>query len=139
MGQCTMQLVDFMTLQCAWTLIACNGGNFGKRGDLREQQLVFRNDAHVLHGEDHIMVELRDVQSLMSNGYIEINGVESSPGIAEPLDNFLKSQWGCEDYRPMFGRQMEPFCEKKYRTPEGFYYRPPGLANNLGLRTIELA
>jgi hypothetical protein len=137
MGLCTMQLVDFMTLKCGWTLITCNGGNFGKFGDIREQQLVFRNDAHVQHGEDHIMVELRDVHSRWSSGYIEVNGIESSPSIAEPLDGFFKSTWNCKDYVAPSGQKA--FCDKKYCTPKGFYYREPDLTNNLGLRTIELA
>ena len=39
--------------------VTCNTGNFGRKGDQREQQLVFRNDEFVQHGVDHIMVELR--------------------------------------------------------------------------------
>mmetsp|Transcript_75871 Transcript_75871/g.180267 ORF Transcript_75871/g.180267 Transcript_75871/m.180267 type:complete len:1130 (+) Transcript_75871:72-3461(+) len=141
MGQCTMWLVDFMTKSCAWTLVACNGGNFGRRGDLREQQLVFRNDAHVQHGEDHVMVELRDVSGpgLISNGgYVELNGIESSPDIEAPLDEFLTGKWGCKVYTSHVYRS-DPFCEKKYRVPPHFFYRAPKLTNDMGKRTIELA
>ena len=59
MGQRTMELVDFMVKEMKWTMVSCNGGNFGRMGDRREQQLVFRNDEFVQHGEEHIMVELR--------------------------------------------------------------------------------
>jgi len=133
MGLCTMQLVDYLTLQCSWTLVACNGGNFGMRGDWREQQLVFRKDEHVQHGGDNVMVELRDV---LNSGYIEVNGIETSPSIREPLHDFITTKWRCKDF-DWHGR--EPFCEKKYTTPAHFYYREPKLVNNLGKRTIELA
>ena len=43
-----------------------------KTGDMREQQLIFRNDEFVQHGLDHIMIELRTV------GYIEINGMHDA-------------------------------------------------------------
>ena len=71
MGMRTMEIVDFMVQRRAWTIVTCNGGNFGRYGDLREQQMVFRDDGHVQHGEDHIMVELRDI------GYVEVNGLSS--------------------------------------------------------------
>eukprot|EP00971_Amphidinium_carterae_P206383 4095765-Amphidinium_carterae.1 len=49
MGQRTMELVDFMVKELAWTMVTCNGGNFGFTGSEREQQLVFRNDEFVQH------------------------------------------------------------------------------------------
>ena len=58
-----MELVDFMVKTCAWTMVTCNGGNYGRTGKLREQQLVFRNDEHVQHGLDHVLVELRQNQA----------------------------------------------------------------------------
>lgn len=143
MGMCTMQLVDFMVRTAAWTLIACNGGNFGRRGDLREQQLIFRNDAHVRHGRDHIMVELRDVSSALKKGqgYIEVNGVQSSTDIAEPLNQFFEGTWRCEVFDPgsFHIADKRSFCERKYRTPKGFYLHGKGLFNNMGKRTVELA
>lgn len=57
MGQKTMELVDFMVKKCKWTMVTCNSGNYGRKGDYREQQLVFRKDEHVQHGSDHIMIE----------------------------------------------------------------------------------
>ena len=38
MGMRTMELVDFMVKQCAWTLVTCNSGNYGRTGTMREQQ-----------------------------------------------------------------------------------------------------
>merc|ERR1719506_1667036 len=94
MGLRTMEIVDFMVKSCAWTMITCNGGNFGRCGNLREQQPVFRDDGHVQHGEDHVMVELRDV------GYVEVNGLFSSKEVEPALDDFLKRTWKCTDYKP---------------------------------------
>lgn len=130
MGLKTMEIVDFMTQQCAWTLITCNGGNYGRRGDKREQQLVFRNDEHVQHGDKHIMVELRD------RGYIEINGLHDAPEIGAALDGFYKQQ-GCQDYKTGMFESSEMYCDRKMTTPGGWYYRM-GTTNNLGKRTIEL-
>mmetsp|Transcript_56442 Transcript_56442/g.175098 ORF Transcript_56442/g.175098 Transcript_56442/m.175098 type:complete len:880 (-) Transcript_56442:72-2711(-) len=132
MGMRTMELVDFMVKEMAWTMVTCNGGNFGRRGDKREQQLVFRNDEFVQHGEEHIMVELR------TKGYIEVNGLHDGGDIGPLLDNFLRQQWGAQDYKPYLWESGEMFCDKKYTMPNSFYYLD-GLTNNLGKRTIELA
>jgi hypothetical protein len=131
MGLRTCEVVDFLTQNCAWTLITCNGGNYGRKGDKREQQMVFRNDEHIQHGDKHVMVELRD------RGYIEINGLHDSPEIASALDGFYKRQ-GCQDYKTGMWESKEMFCDHKYTTAAGFYYRQ-GTTNNLGKRTMELA
>eukprot|EP00928_Gymnodinium_smaydae_P041832 TRINITY_DN28263_c0_g3_i2.p1 TRINITY_DN28263_c0_g3~~TRINITY_DN28263_c0_g3_i2.p1 ORF type:complete len:1012 (-),score=145.17 TRINITY_DN28263_c0_g3_i2:563-3598(-) len=131
MGLRTMEIVDFMVKSCAWTMITCNGGNFGRYGDIREQQLVFRNDEHVQHGEDHIMVELRDI------GYVEVNGLFSSPDIENAIDLYLKQSWGCNEYKSGFW-ERDKFCDRKYSTPDSLYYKA-GLTNNIGKLTIELA
>eukprot|EP00931_Biecheleriopsis_adriatica_P068054 TRINITY_DN4208_c1_g1_i1.p1 TRINITY_DN4208_c1_g1~~TRINITY_DN4208_c1_g1_i1.p1 ORF type:complete len:1010 (-),score=193.29 TRINITY_DN4208_c1_g1_i1:196-3195(-) len=132
MGMRTMEIVDFMVKQCAWTMITCNGGNYGKHGDIREQQMVFRNDGHVQHGEDHFMVELRDI------GYVEVNGLSSSPEVEACIDRFLKQCWKCTDYKSGFFESSEKYCDRKYTTPETLYYKQ-GLTNNIGKLTIELA
>mmetsp|Transcript_40343 Transcript_40343/g.94826 ORF Transcript_40343/g.94826 Transcript_40343/m.94826 type:complete len:894 (+) Transcript_40343:102-2783(+) len=133
MGLRTMELVDFMVKQCQWTLVTCNGGNYGRKGDKREQQLVFRNDEFVQHGADHIMVELRTV------GYIEINGMHDADDLKPHLIDFLVSQWGCKEYTSYFWEKGgAKFCDLKYTVPQGFYYRD-GLTNNLGRLTISLA
>merc|ERR1712014_215865 len=36
MGMRTMELVDFMVKQCQWTMVTCNGGNYGRTGKRRE-------------------------------------------------------------------------------------------------------
>eukprot|EP00439_Symbiodinium_sp_Y106_P059610 s2345_g8.t1 len=131
MGMKTMELVDFMTKECAWTLLTCTGGNYGLTGSMREQQMVFRNDAFVQHGEQHIMVELRD------QGYVEINGLHDAPEAAKQLEQFYQSQ-GCKVYQPGFWESSEKYCDVKYQTPPGWFYRQ-GTTNNLGKRTIEVA
>ncbi|CAE8635564.1 unnamed protein product [Polarella glacialis] len=130
MGLRSMELVDFMTQQCSWTLITCNGGNFGLLGDKREQQLVFRCDDHVQHGEHHVMVEFRD------QGYIEVNGLHDAQDVKSALDDYYIRQ-GCTHYTQGFF-EKEPYCDLKYKTPGNFYFRS-GSTNNLGKRTTELA
>ena len=56
--------------------VTCNTGNFGRRGDKREQQLIFRNDEFVQHGVDHIMIELRTATG-RSNGRVPVTRVWS--------------------------------------------------------------
>ena len=131
MGMRTMGIVDFMVQRCAWTMITCNGGNFGRYGDLREQQMVFCDDGHVQHGEDHIMVELRDI------GYVEVNGLSSSRDIELFVSQFLMGSWKCQDYKPQLYEQTR-FCDRKFVTPQNLYYKK-GLTNNIGKLTIELS
>ncbi|CAJ1379214.1 unnamed protein product [Effrenium voratum] len=132
MGQRTMELVDFMVKQCQWTMVTCNTGNFGRRGDKREQQLIFRNDEFVQHGVDHIMIELRTA------GYIEINGLHDAKDLQPELINFMVQQWRCKEYTKYMWESSENFCDLKYTAPDGLFTRE-GLTNNLGKRTIELA
>ena len=132
MGQRTMELVDFMVKEMKWTMVTCNGGNFGPRGDKREQQLVFRNDEFVQNGEEHIMVELR------TKGYIEVNGTHDGGDIGQLLDDYVKQQWGGKDYTPHLWQGSEMYCDKKYTMPNDFYFLE-GLTSNLGKRTLELA
>ena len=103
MGLRTMELVDFMVKQCQWTMVTCNTGNYGRKGDQREQQLVFRNDEFVQHGVDHLMVELRTV------GYIEINGLHDAEDLKPHLIDFLTTQWGCSEYTAWFWESDERF------------------------------
>lgn len=131
MGMRTMELVDFMTKNCAWTAITCNGGNFGRTGKQREQQLVFRNDEHVQQGENHVMIELRD------QGYVEVNGIHDAPDADQAIEAYFK-QRGCTDYKTGMFESSEKFCDKKYTTPGGYYYRQ-GTTNNLGKITIDVA
>jgi len=131
MGLRTMEIVDFMVKTCAWTMITCNGGNYGRFGDVREQQMVFRDDGHVQHGEDHIMVELRDI------GYVEVNGLTSSPDVEPHIDEFMNKVWNCKDYKPGFW-EKDKLCDRKYVTPSDLYYKD-GLTNNIGRLTVQLS
>lgn len=131
MGLRTMEIADFMTKEMAWTLLTCTGGNYGRRGDKREQQMIFRNDEFVHHGDAHLMVEFRD------SGYIELNGTHDAPETFQAIDQWYMQQ-GCTEYQAWFFESSEKYCDKKYSTPAGFYYRQ-GTTNNLGKRTIELA
>eukprot|EP00439_Symbiodinium_sp_Y106_P061959 s3343_g9.t1 len=142
MGQRTMELVDFMVKECQWTMVTCNGGNFGRTGAKREQQLVFRNDEFIQHGADHLMVEIRSV------GYVEINGLHDAGDTKDHLINFMVEKWNCREYTKYMWEDSEKYCDLKYTCPENFFYKSwmktdswdiPSLANNLGKRTLELA
>ena len=41
------------------------------------------------HGDQHLMIELRD------QGYVELNGLHDAPEAAQLLDNFYRQQ-GCQ-------------------------------------------
>lgn len=140
MGALVVQVVDFMVQQSGWTLVTSNSGNYGRFGDMREAQLVFRQDAHVQRGAKHVLVEFRMSTSnhSISNGYIEMCGLRDVGSFGDELDEFVKGTWGCTDYRSVFGSDEEPLCDKKYSVPSEFYYSKK-LTNNLGKRTMDLA
>ncbi|CAJ1357770.1 unnamed protein product [Effrenium voratum] len=135
LGLRTMQVVDFMTRECSWTLLTCNSHNSGWTGEEREQQLVFRKDHHLQQGQQHIMVEYRDF------GFIEVNGLHDAGDIGAKLDGFFVRQNIKEQ------KDAEMFCDKKYNVPSGFFYlewqdKPNAVLspkNNIGKRTMELA
>eukprot|EP00929_Paragymnodinium_shiwhaense_P071280 TRINITY_DN36249_c0_g1_i1.p1 TRINITY_DN36249_c0_g1~~TRINITY_DN36249_c0_g1_i1.p1 ORF type:complete len:969 (-),score=214.02 TRINITY_DN36249_c0_g1_i1:166-3072(-) len=131
MGQRTMEIVDFLVQKCAWTLLTCNAGNYGRWGTYREQQMVFRNDAHITRGHKHVLVELRDV------GYVEINGLHDAGKLGDDIHNYLTNFWKCSQYKPNMW-EKEKYCDMKYTAPGGLYYKE-GLTNNMGKRTVEFA
>ena len=104
--------------------------NFGLCGDKREQQLVFRNDEHVQHGTDHIMVELR------TGGYVEVNGLRDALDLKPQLDNFVKNGWRCKDYTK-YAWEKEDFCDHKYTASRNLF--GAGLTTMLGRRTLEMS
>lgn len=126
MGQATMQLVDFMANELGWTLGVVNGGNVGKCGQIREQQVIFKAPHPMNCVVPHVMIELR------SAGFIEVCG--SQTGALDQLEEHFQNQFGAtrlEGY--------ESFCDR-------YYYIPPGIfkergnkgENNLGLLTTQV-
>merc|ERR1719277_2544689 len=89
MGKLTMQLVNFMTNTCGWTLQVCDAGNNGFVGQIREQQIKFKAPHPLNLIAPHIMIELRAV------GYIEINGPDTD-SIHSRLAEWLKQTWKAE-------------------------------------------
>jgi len=105
LGLLTTQLCDAVVrILPGWSLVTCNGGNYGENGNHREQQLVFRWDNHPLQAAPHLLVELRDA------GYVEVCG-EDTDGIHSKLKEWLRKQWGCAP-KPWMGQ--EPFANAKY-------------------------
>lgn len=106
LGLLTTQLCDAVVrILPGWSLVTCNGGNYGEEGNHREQQLVFRWDNHPLQAAPHLLVELRDA------GYVEVCG-EDDGGIYGKLKEWLKNHWGAAPL-PWLGQ--EPFANAKYK------------------------
>lgn len=78
------------------------------------------------------MVELR------TSGYVEVNGLADAGDFSAQLDQFLRSQWNCTDYKKYLFESSEKYCDKKYTTDEKLFYLNR-LANNLGKMSIKLA
>merc|ERR1719345_331074 len=94
-----------MTHECGWGLQLCDGGNLGKYGQFREQQIKFKAPHPLNLIAPHLMIELRQV------GYIEINGPNKG-SIYEKLAGFFQSKWGGQQV------QADPvFCDLKFSTP----------------------
>jgi len=106
LGLLTTQVCDAVVKIPGWSLVTCNGGNYGEHGGHREQQLVFRWDDHPLGPAPHLMVELRDA------GFVEVCGTDTD-GVYAKFDKWLKSSWKCQLNRDLPG--MESFSNKKYQ------------------------
>ncbi|OLP89094.1 Poly(ADP-ribose) polymerase pme-5 [Symbiodinium microadriaticum] len=128
MGQKAMQVVDFMVKKCQWSLVSRSNGNFGKNGEMRESQMVFRKDEFIQHGSDHIMVEFRTV------GYVEITGLHDAEDLKPHLAEYFERQ-KCKKYSSY---PSESFCDLKYKVPSGFFVGARATLN-LGKLTMSLA
>jgi len=72
-----------------WSLVACNGGNYGQSSEHQEEQLVFRRDEHPLGDATYLMIVINQ------RGDVEVNG-KPIRGIYDKLDQYLRKRWGCE-------------------------------------------
>lgn len=126
MGLATMQLVDFMCGKLSWTLGVINGGNVGRQGEIREQQVIFKAPHPMNLEADHIMIELR------SAGYIEVCG--SSREAKDVLHEYFVQQMGATGAT---GHQA--FSDRYYHCKSGiFKERGTSGENNLGQLTIQV-
>jgi len=126
MGLATMQLVDFMCGQLSWTLGVINGGNVGPKGEIREQQIIFKAPHPMNMVAEHVMVELR------SAGYIEICGKDS--GAMDTLHSYFTQHFGAV---PIKGH--EAFSDRFYHCQSGvFKERGKSGENNLGMLTAKV-
>jgi len=126
MGLATMQLVDFMCGKLSWTLGVINGGNVGKAGEIREQQVIFKAPHPMNMEAAHVMIELR------SAGYIEVCG--NSRAAKDKLDEYFTTQMGARGAK---GHQA--FSDRYYECTSGvFKERGKSGENNLGLLTTQV-
>lgn len=126
MGLATMRLVDFMCNELNWTLGVINGGNVGKEGEIREQQVIFKAPHPMNRVAPLLMCELRSV------GYIEVCGTAREP--LDRLHQYFVESLGAH---PCPGH--EAFCDRLYRCNEGvFKERGNSGENNMGLLTAKV-
>lgn len=126
MGKATMQLVDFMANILGWTLGVVNGGNVGKCGEIREQQVIFKAPHPMNCVVPHVMIELR------SAGFIEVCG--SHTGALNQLEAHFQNQFSATRLEG-----FEEFSDRYYSTPQGvFKERGSKGENNLGLITTQV-
>jgi len=124
MGLSTMNLVDFMCGELSWTLGVINGGNLGTKGEMREQQIVFRAPHPMNFVSHHMMIKLRAV------GFIEVCG-----GDQESLCVLHKYFSETMEATPMRGH--EEICNFCYACQK-FKARGKNGDNNLGLLTTQV-
>lgn len=126
MGLSTMQVVDFMCCHLSWTLGVVNGGNVGKAGEIREQQLIFKAPHPMNLHAQHMMIELR------SAGYIEICG--SDRAAKDTLHDYFIKNFGAT---PQTGHQET--ADRYYKCSSGiFKERGKSGENNLGQLTVKV-
>lgn len=126
MGLCSMHLVDFMTNQLSWTLGVINGGNVGKEGEIREQQIIFKAPHPMNLVSPHVLIELR------SAGFVEVCGAHA--GVLDDLDPFFK-----EFFKAEITKGHEEFCDRYYTCAEGvFKTKGRQGENNMGLLTTKV-
>lgn len=127
MGLSTMRLIHFMSGTLGWTLGVVNGGNVGKHGEVREQQIIFKAPHPMNFVAPHVMVELR------SAGYIEVCGAGDGCNLDE-LENLFKEKFGATRLEG-----FEQYCDRYYKTKEGiFKERGNKGENNMGLLTTQV-
>jgi hypothetical protein len=150
MGKATMQLMDFMCGQLSWTLAVVTGANVGQKGEVREQQIIFKAPHPMNLAVPHMMVEIR------SAGYIEVCAdldsddvvdddqdhselrragmVGNARTILDSLEEYLTDRFQAE---PLEGH--ESFCDRYYKAGEGVFKGNAGTPDsNFGLLITDL-
>jgi len=126
MGLATMQLVEFMCRKLCWTLGVINGGNVGKSGEIREQQIIFKAPHPMNMVAHHLMIELR------STGYIEVCG--SDRDAKDALHDYFVKEMSAT---PKTGHQ--DWSDRYYHCPGNvFKERGKSGENNLGKLTTQV-
>jgi hypothetical protein len=126
MGLATMRLVDFMCNHLSWTLGVINGGNVGAKGQIREQQIIFKAPHPMNLVAPHVMIELR------SAGYVEI--CSSDEGSCNTLRRYFEESFGGQ-----VEAGHEDFCDVCLKCGNGiFKERGRTGENNVGQLTSKV-
>lgn len=127
MGKSTMKLIDYVCGTLSWTLATVNGGNVGKAGDVRENQIIFKAPHPMNLVAPHLMIELR------SAGYIELSAdlEDKDKGILDTLNGVFKRHFKS---KKLSG--YEDYCDRYYKVGDGIFSGSSGGGDsNLGLLT----
>merc|ERR1719253_2456913 len=108
------------------TLGVINGGNVGRNGEIREQQVIFKAPHPMNMEAHHLMIELR------SAGFIEVSG--SSRAAKDTLHQYFIDHLGAQ---PQTGHQ--DWSDRYYACANGvFKERGRSGENNLGKLTTQV-
>lgn len=145
MGKCTMLLVDFMCGTLGWTLGVINGGNVGKKGDIREQQVIFKSPHPMNFVVPHLMIELR------SAGFIEVCGDDGAGDAMDELKEFFVTEFKgeqleqvevavkVEELEEVQVAQLNDYADLYFKAGEGVFKETGTRGdNNLGLLTTKI-
>lgn len=126
MGLATMQLVEYMCGHLSWTLGVINGGNIGKHGEIREQQIIFKAPHPLNLMAAHMMIELR------SAGFVEVCG--SDREAKDKVHHYLLEKMSATGKT---GHQT--FSDRYYQCGNNiFKERGRSGENNLGQLTVKV-
>jgi hypothetical protein len=127
MGLSAMKLIDYMCGTLSWTLAVVNGGNVGKKGDVREMQVIFKAPHPMNLAAPHLMIEIR------SAGYIELSAdlEKKDMGILDKLNEVCRKHFHAKRLQG-----YEDYCDRYYKAGDDVFSGSSGGGDsNLGLLT----
>jgi hypothetical protein len=130
MGKSLMQLVDFVGGRLSWSLAVVNSGNVGKKGEVRETQIIFKAPHPMNLVVPTLMIEMR------SQGYLEVVGDldDDEKWILDDLEAFFMSRFKAERREG-----FDEYCDRYYKTGEDVFKGTSGSTDsNFGLLSVIL-
>lgn len=98
-GLLSTEVADKVVSYDGWSLVACNGGNYGETGEHSEVQFVFRRDYHPLCDMKDTSYIQMIINGSAESGNIEVNGQkqkeEQYSRIHKELNTYLTNRMRC--------------------------------------------